>query len=117
MTAVPPPRTEDGAPCVLGLIVDGFRRLESGVEGIRRELGELPRHYLPRLEADRRFDEFRLDLAELKGQHEAKAKADTEAAREAARERTATRRWLFTTAVASLSASAGVVFGIVNHFQ
>ncbi len=117
MTAVPPPRTEDGAPSVLGIVVESLRRLESGIEGIRRELADLPRNFLPRLEADRRFDELGLDVARLEASLKRTEDARAEAARDAAREATATRRWLVTTGLACLGACSGVVFGIVNHFQ
>lgn len=119
MTGVPPPRTEGSG--LLNYIADSVRDLgtsmDRGFEGIRRELSELPRQYVPRLEVDRRFDELGIDVGEMKAKYEAAERDRAQAARDAEVTRRSTRRWLVTTTVAAASSLAGVVGGITVHFH
>lgn len=91
------------------------RSLERGLEGIRQQLGDLPRHYVPRVELDRRFDELCLDLAELKGRQEADAAARAEHERTVARERRATRLTLAGLGIAGASATTGVLALVLSN--
>ncbi len=121
MSTVPPPRTEEGAPGVLSYIAESVRELardqSRGFEGIRKELAELPRIYLSRVDADRRFDELRVDVGALEASLQRAETTRAERERQAAAERTTTRRWLVTTALATLGACSGVLFGVINHFS
>jgi len=105
----------------MGMVVESLRRLEDSVtrltENVNMQLSRLPSDYVPRREVERRLDELTIDLGQeqVERQRTVEAlRADMERAQE---EALATRRWLVATALAALSAGAGVLFGILNHFQ
>lgn len=118
----------DGTGRVLGFVAESLRRLEDSVgrlsSDVNGQLARLPNDYVPRREVERRFDEVCIDLGELRQRADAADKAreaeEKERAareREVARERRTVRLTLAGLAFTAMSATAGVVFGVINHFQ
>jgi hypothetical protein len=106
---------------MLSYIADSVRQLdasvERGFEGIRRELSELPRHYVPRLEIDRRFDEVTLDVGELRRRLEADAGERQRQAERLEDHRRSTRWQVIGLAAGSAVSVFGTLFGVFVHFS
>jgi hypothetical protein len=114
------PDTGAGGGGVLGFVAESLRRLEDsvmrGFADVNRQLTEMPTHYVPRREVERRFDELCIDL----GAEQAARKADIadlkSAAAAAEQSRVAARRWVIGLAVATSMSGIGVISGVVLHF-
>lgn len=105
----------------MGMVVESLRRLEDSVtrlsENVNHQLSRLPSEYVPRREVERRLDELTVDLGAEEAERVRKIdglRAEIDRHQEQA---TTTRRWLIGTTLAAMSATAGVVFGILSHFQ
>jgi len=105
---------------VLGFVAESLRRLEDtvgrGFAEVNKQLTEMPTHYVPRREVERRFDDLTIDL----GAEQAARKADIaelkQAAMAAEQSRVAARRWVIGLAVGTGMSVTGVVSGVVLHF-
>lgn len=130
---------QDDVRSLLPFVAQSVQRLEDsvarGFADVNIQLSKLPELYVPRREVERRFDETNLDIAEIKSQfaqaqikHDAdirvlgKAATDDkekreEAAKEAHKERVASRRWLIGLSATAFLTGSGTVAGIVIHFH
>jgi len=105
----------------MGMVVESLRRLEDSVarlsENVNMQLSRLPTEYVPRREVERRLDELTIDAGEERAERQRgidSLRADIDKAQKQSIE---TRRWLIATTLTTVSAAAGVLFGILNHFQ
>ena len=121
-TALPSQRSpEEGSAPMLTYIAESVRELdrslERGLEGIRQQLAELPTHYVPRRELERRLDEITVDIGAVRAAHEAAERTRETRQREDRRERRNLRLAIAGTAIAGASATTGVVALLFPHLS
>ena len=121
------PDTNGQGMHIIGFVSESLRRLEDtvvrGFADVNRQLTELPTHYVPRREVERRFDELCIDVGAERAAREG-AIARLERSAEVAEERRqaadaaalTARRWVIGLAVGTAMSFVGVVSGVILHF-
>lgn len=113
---------------VMSMVVGSLQRLEDSLgrlsADMRVELAKLPEQYVHRREADRRFDELCLDLAEERASREADIRDANASIKDAnasvkdlEKRLVEGRRWFVGLACGTGLSAAGVLIGILNQFS
>lgn len=108
-------------PSVLTLITAGLTEVKEAVSQLSRDLhgtlSRLPTDYVPRRELERRLDEIVLDLAAERARCDGAFRSLKEASDKHEADRITGRRWLIGVAAATAMSAAGVLAGVITHFN